>query len=318
MKLISLQDTIQHGVLEIRGDGKAGSGLLLAMQSFASLCLKNPNLHVQEWPFFSSSRKGAAVRSFVRVSRKPITLACEVTHPHMVVLMDEGAAKFVDFASGVSPGGTFIVNTHHTPKEVATHYRLSGQVIAINGDRLAEQFLGIRLSNIAVYGALIKATACFEISEAEKVLQNTLNKRRLPPALKEANLKLFRASLEACHTGVYDECQSEDHPLQPFEGYGQLPLGAQTAHRLSRGNPTANYAATGHKILFQDPHLKCNGCSHCIINCPENIIQFKPDTERGVLVTGANFTTYCKHCRECIEVCPEKLFSEHRVEEKWA
>ena len=56
---LDLRARLNDGVLEIRGDGKAGGGLVLAFQSLASLALRDPGLHVQEWPFFSSARRGA-------------------------------------------------------------------------------------------------------------------------------------------------------------------------------------------------------------------------------------------------------------------
>jgi len=106
LELLDPQKLLRESVLEVRGDGKAGGGLVLAFQTLAALLLGDPDLHVQEWPFFSSARRGACIRSFLRVSRRPVTAACEVTRPAMVLLMDEGAARTVDFAEGVPRGGT--------------------------------------------------------------------------------------------------------------------------------------------------------------------------------------------------------------------
>jgi ferredoxin len=64
------------------------------------------------------------------------------------------------------------------------------------------------------------------------------------------------------------------------------------------------------KIAFADPTSKCNGCSLCVVQCPEGIIQFKPDPARGPIVYGALFDEYCKVCRECVTACPLDLFSE--------
>src|SRR5690242_14532902 len=81
MDILNLRQRMAESVLEIRGDGKAGGGLVLAFQSLAALMLTDDSLHVQEWPFFSSARRGANLRSFMRVSGAPITIACEVTRP---------------------------------------------------------------------------------------------------------------------------------------------------------------------------------------------------------------------------------------------
>ena len=44
---------------------------------------------------------------------------------------------------------------------------------------------------------------------------------------------------------------------------------------------------------------------------------FEPDAERGVKVTGADVSQFCKLCQECIAVCPEKLFFSAPFEEHW-
>lgn len=317
MDILQPEKILETSTLEVRGDGKAGGGLVLAMQSFAGLFVHNEKLHVQEWPFFSSARKGAAIRSFLRVSRKPITISCEVTEPHMSVLMDDGAAKFVDFAEGVPKGGIFIVNTHHTPEEAARHYKLSGRVMTIAGDQLGQKHLKRPIGNISVFAALVRSVPALDPKTAKEALLHTLKKRRIPQAIQDANATLFDASMDACQVGVYDYCGPKDHQPKPFQGYGDIPMGAQTPLRISRSNKTASYARSGARIEFADPEQKCTGCTFCISDCPENIINFVPDPKRGVRVTGADFSTYCKFCRECIEACPQNLFAEREFEEVW-
>src|SRR5437773_2234802 len=136
MKTLEPRELMQRSVLEIRGDGKAGGGLVLAFQSLAHLLITSGGLHVQEWPFFSSARRGANIRSFLRVSANPISKGCEITRPAMVLLMNEGTADSVDFTRGVTPGGTFVLNTRHTPEVCARHYGLTGRVFTVPGDDL--------------------------------------------------------------------------------------------------------------------------------------------------------------------------------------
>ncbi|HVE86222.1 MAG TPA: 4Fe-4S binding protein, partial [Myxococcales bacterium] len=70
------------------------------------------------------------------------------------------------------------------------------------------------------------------------------------------------------------------------------------------------YGRPGVKIQFADPTSRCNGCSLCVVQCPEGIIQFTPDPARGPIVHGARFDDFCKGCRECVVACPLDLFSE--------
>ena len=317
MEIIDLRRRIQDSVLEIRGDGKAGGGLILAFQSLGALALGDTGLHVQEWPFFSSARRGANIRSFMRVSGRPIAVACEVTRPILVLLMDEAAARSVDFADGVPAGGTYVLNTRRDPETCARHYGLSGRVITIAGDDIGKRFLQHPIGNVSAYVALARAIGGFPAEHVERAFVKVLEKRRIPEALIERNRQALRASGEAIREGVFQEARPRT-ASGAFAGYGDLPLGAQSPLRLSLSNRTSDYARSGFRLRFEDPADACTGCAHCITNCPEGIIHFVPDERRVLKVTGVDVSSFCKLCGECIAVCPEKLFQELPFEETWA
>ncbi|HEV2106350.1 MAG TPA: 2-oxoacid:acceptor oxidoreductase family protein [Candidatus Eisenbacteria bacterium] len=315
MNVLDLRAIAGSGVLEMRGDGKAGGGLVVAFQSLAHL-LGSEGLHVQEWPFFSSARRGANIRSFLRASALPIEIACEVTRPSLVLLMDEAAGKSVDFAQGVPAGGTFVLNTPRAPAECARHFGLSGQVITVPGDDIGRAHLQHSIGNVAAYVAMTVAIGGFEPARVVDTFLAILRKRRIPERLLERNRAALRASLGAVRREVCDAGGAAHEPAA-FAGYGELPVGAQTALRLSRTNRTADFARSGFRLRFADPETRCSGCAHCITNCPEGIIRWRPDAERGLLVTGVDVDTYCKLCGECIAVCPEHLFAEAAYVEDW-
>ncbi len=317
METIDPQQLLANSVLELRGAGKAGGGLVLAFQSLAALMLSEPDLNVQEWPFFSSARRGAGIRSFLRVSRRPIAAACEVTRPTMVLLMDEAAARSIDFAEGVAPGGTFVLNTRRTPEECARHFKLSGRVFTVAGDDIGLRYLKHTIGNVSAYVAMATAIGGFPFEQVATSFVKTLEKRRIPESLLARNREALEATRAAISTGVFDFAEKGDHVAASFAGYGELPVGAQTPLRLSKTNRTSDYARSGFRLRFEDPAIACTGCGHCINNCPEGIIRFKPDPERELLVTGVDVSNFCKLCGECIAVCPEKLFKEVPFEETW-
>ncbi len=317
MRVLDPRDILERSVLELRGDGKAGGGLVLAFQSLAALLSSNPNLHVQEWPFFSSARRGANIRSFLRVSAKPVDVACEVTRPVITLLMDEAAARSADFADGVPHGGTFVLNTRRSPEECAKHFHLSGRVMTVPGDDIGTKHLKHAIGNVSAYVAMTEAIGGLAMDDVVGSFLAQLKKRRIPDVLLERNREALHATKEAIRVGTFDEARPGDHSTTRFEGYGELPIGAQTRLRLSQNNKTASFARSGFRLIFEDPNQACTGCSHCITNCPEGIIQFHPDEKRGVLVTGADVSAFCKLCGECIAVCPEGLFKEGQYEEQW-
>jgi pyruvate ferredoxin oxidoreductase gamma subunit len=314
---LELRQSLAESALEMRGDGKAGGGLVLAFQSLGNLFLSDPTMNVQEWPFFGSARRGANIRSFLRVSRNLVTAACEVTRPTLVLLMDEGAANAVDFAQGVPAGGTFVLNTRHTPEATARHYKLSGRVLTISGDEIGTRYLKHPIGNVSAYVTMAQAIGGFDRDAVIEAFLRMLRKRRVPDTVLARNREALSASFDAIREGVYDFAGPGDHLAQPFQGYGQLPIGAQTALRLSETNRTANFAPSGFRLRFEDPNDACTGCAHCVTNCPEGIIRVEPDAELGLKVTGANVTQFCKLCQECIAVCPEKLFFSAPFEEHW-
>jgi len=314
---IDLRRCLAESTLEIRGDGKAGGGLVLAFQSLGNLFLRDPETHVQEWPFFSSARRGANIRSFLRVSRRPVTAACEVTRPVLVLLMDEGAANAVDFAQGVPSGGTFVLNTRRSPEECARHYRLSGRVVTIAGDEIGMRHLKHAIGNVSAFVTMARAVGGFAREDVIDSFLGMLRKRHVPEAILARNREALGDSFDGAREGVFDHAGPGDHMGQAFEGYGELPVGGQTPLRLAEGNRTANFAPSGFRLRFDDPKDACTGCAHCITNCPEGIIRFVPDAARGVKVTGADVSQFCKLCQECIAVCPEKLFFSAPFEEHW-
>ncbi len=317
MRVLDLQRVIQTSHLEIRGDGKAGGGLLLAFQSLADLLAQDAGVHVQEWPFFSSARRGASIRSFMRVSRRPITAACEVTRPDVAILMNESAARTWDFAEGVTPGGTFILNTTRTPEQCALHYGLSGHVITVPGDDVGREHLKAPIGNVSVYVAAARAISGAPNEAIFESFLTILRKRHVPNRILDSNRAALAATLERIQEGVFNESRPGAHVPAGFEGYGALPTGAQTPLRLSRNNRTADYAPSGIRLRFEDPADACTGCALCIHNCPEGIILFEPEEKRGLKVTGVDVSSFCKLCGECIAVCPEKLFREVPFEEQW-
>lgn len=317
MKLLEPRKILEASVLEVRGDGKAGGGLVLAFQSLAALYSSLSYLHVQEWPFFSSARRGANIRSFLRVSAKPIDIGCEVTRPMVSLLMDEAAARALDFADGVPHGGTFVLNTRRSPEDCAKHFHLSGRVMTVPGDDIGTKYLKAPIGNVSAYVTMTQAIGGVAMDEVVETFLGQLRKRRIPDVLVERNREAMMATQAAIQVGEFDMARPGDHASTRFAGYGELPIGAQTRLRLSQTNLTSSFARSGFRLVFEDPNKACTGCSHCITNCPEGIIRFEPDAERGVLVTGADVSSFCKLCGECIAVCPEHLFTEGKFEESW-
>ncbi len=296
-------------VIDVRGDGKAGGGLVLVMQALAAALARDPEVAVHEWPLFSSARRGANVRAFLRVARGSVEAACQVVEPDVALLMNEAAAEEIDFAEGTA-GAIYVVNTRSAPAEVAERYRLAGRIATVAGDDLGREHLGRPLGNVAVFAAVVRATGLVHPALAREALAAGLAKRRIPGALVAANLGLFDAALDHLMLLEVPRSPATAHPRARLRDDGPLPVGAQFALRTSRDRRTAGYGRPGVKIEFADPLARCNGCTLCVVQCPDGIIEFAADPARGAIVSGARFATHCKACRECVTACPLDLFHE--------
>jgi 2-oxoacid:acceptor oxidoreductase gamma subunit (pyruvate/2-ketoisovalerate family) len=305
-----LQERLRAGLaIDVRGHGKAGGGLILAMQSFGAAIAMNPKMDVQDWPLFSSARKGANVCAYMRIAVGRVEMACQVTEPDIALLMNETAAEEADFAEGTS-SGIYIINTPDSPERAADRYRLAGTVVTIAGDALGLKYLGRPLANVAVLAALAETTGLVDRLVARESLRKSLTKRRIPEHIVLANLELYDTALEEVHLAEVPVGSRSAHPRPRFMGYGPLPVAAQSALRTSRHHHTAGYGRPGVRIEFSDPTGRCNGCSLCVVQCPEGIIEFTAEPVRGAIVHGARFADFCKVCRECVAACPLHLFSE--------
>lgn len=292
--------------IDLRGHGKAGGGLMLAIQSFAAAVAEVPGLDVEDWPLFSSAHKGATVCAYLRIARGKVEQSSAVSEPDVAILMNEAAAEEVDFAEGTRDA-LYIVNTWHSPEMAAARYRLGGTVVTIAGDDLGRKYLGRALANVPMLAALIRATGLVEPGQARASLEARLLKRRLSRRIVEANLAMFDASPGAMRVG---EFPPHEHARRQVAGYDVLPAGARIALRTSLQNRASWYGRPGAKVEFDDPLSKCNGCSLCVMQCPEGLIEFRADPSKGTLVYGARFTDFCKVCRECVTACPLDLFRE--------
>ncbi|MBI1909469.1 MAG: 2-oxoacid:acceptor oxidoreductase family protein [Deltaproteobacteria bacterium] len=298
--------------IDLRADGKAGSGLVMILQAFAEAVSLEGTYQVQEWPLFSSARKGANVRGFLRIAKGEIQMTCQIERPHVALLLSEKTGEELDFASGLSEG-MFVVNSERSPEETATFFRLSGEIYTIAANRLGLEYLGHSIPNISVLAALHKALPLVSDDTMKTAIRHINEKRRLPEKIIQANERCFTASLQEVQDRELVR-KELDHPLPVFDRYEDYPTAAQSRLRTSFSNKTANYARAGRRLVFRDPTDRCTGCSLCIVNCPEGIIRFEPDPKRGVRVTGADTNQFCKLCRECIEVCPVDLFDEVGIE----
>ena len=151
-------------MLEIRWHGRGGQGAVTASKVFADSALA-VGKQIQAFPEYGSERQGAPIKSFTRISDKPITVHTQVTDPDIVVVLDPTLLGVVDITEGLAEDGKVIVNTTESPSELRRRMKIEGRdIYTIDATGISLKHLGKAIPNTPMIGALVKATAMLDIN----------------------------------------------------------------------------------------------------------------------------------------------------------
>lgn len=182
-------------MLSIRFHGRGGQGAVIASKLLASALFRE-GWEVQAFPSFGAERTGAPVAAFLRVDRQPITLHCQVYDPDIVVVLDALLMRAFDVTAGLPAGGRLLVNSSHTPQELAVAPGLDVATCDATGIALAHG-LGTRtqpIVNTAIVGALAAFTGIVSIDSVLAAIPDVVpvNAEANQQAAREASTRVVR------------------------------------------------------------------------------------------------------------------------------
>ena len=148
---------ITNQLIEIRWHGRGGQGAVTSAELLAQAAI-NEGKYAQAFPSFGPERRGAPVLAFVRISNEPIRIRAEITEPDVVVVLDPSLLRMINVASGLKNEGTFVVNTRKSAEEIRTEFGIKWRLATIDATKIAQELLGVPITNTTMIGALIKAT----------------------------------------------------------------------------------------------------------------------------------------------------------------
>jgi pyruvate ferredoxin oxidoreductase gamma subunit len=123
----------------------------------------NEGKYAQAFPSFGPERRGAPVLAFVRISNEPIRIRAEITEPDVVVVLDPSLLRMINVASGLKNEGTLVVNTRKSAEEIRTEFGIKWRLATIDATKIAQELLGVPITNTTMIGALIKATSVVDL-----------------------------------------------------------------------------------------------------------------------------------------------------------
>jgi len=164
-------------IFEIRFHARAGQGAKSAAQLIAEAALEEGK-YIQSFPEYGPERAGAAMRAYVRISKKPIKTYAAVENPDAIVVIDPSLLS-KDISNGATKDSVLIVNTCECPGNVKKKTAFQGRTYAVDASGIAIEVLGNDYPNTATVGALIKATGIVSLRTiTDKVKRFFLEKQK--------------------------------------------------------------------------------------------------------------------------------------------
>ena len=180
-------------VIEIRWHGRGGQGAVTAAKLLAEAALREGK-HIQAFPEYGPERTGAPVKSFNRISTKPILRHCHVTNPQIVAVLDPTLIDVVDVAGGIPPGGAIIVNTSLSPAELKNKLDCGDiKVFTVDATKISIDKLGRNIPNTPMIGALVKVSGVIKLESLVEAFKDDFGAKLNTQAL-EGNIAAIRAA----------------------------------------------------------------------------------------------------------------------------
>ncbi|MCB2187601.1 MAG: 2-oxoacid:acceptor oxidoreductase family protein [Deltaproteobacteria bacterium] len=158
-------------MIEVRFHGRGGQGAVTSAELMALAAIAQGK-YAQAFPSFGPERRGAPVQAFLRISDEPIRLREKIYQPDMVVVLDPSLLASGGVKSGLKEGGTLVANSSKDVAAVRGECGFNGRTAVVDADLVAQEELGVPITNTTMLGALLKASGLLDLSAIEKPLDD--------------------------------------------------------------------------------------------------------------------------------------------------
>ncbi|MGD8238912.1 MAG: 2-oxoacid:acceptor oxidoreductase family protein [Armatimonadota bacterium] len=180
---------------EVVWHGRGGQGAKTAGYILGEAAMEEGKT-IQAFPEYGAERRGAPMKSYVRISDAPIRLRCAITNPEVVAVLDESLMRSIDVSEGMSEGGTLVVNSSDAPSELEQYVSADGiSIYTVNATQIALDCFGRPIPNTPMLGALAKVTDLVSLQGAQESVRKKLA-GKLAPAVLEGNMNAIERAYE--------------------------------------------------------------------------------------------------------------------------
>lgn len=154
---------------EISLFGRGGQGVVTAGELLVSAAVKD-GLYGQSIPFYGGERRGAPVRSDVRISDEPLYLHRRTYNPDVVAVFDSTLLDILKVTEGLKEDGSMLINSKRLLKVWKNTYVVDATGIAKD---LGLVVAGWAVVNTAMAGALANLLHTIKLDSLEEVVKET-------------------------------------------------------------------------------------------------------------------------------------------------
>ncbi len=180
-------------IIDIRLHGRGGQGVMTSSYLIAEAALLEDKF-VHAFPTFGPERSGAPIAAFARISDEKFYMKTEVYEPDIVVVQDPSLLSQIDVTSGLQEGGWILINTNDPSKVQAIRdKRPDAKLATVDASKIAQEEIGLTVTNTAILGALCKITEDKIINL--NVLEEAIKSRfKGKGAIAEKNIRAIKRS----------------------------------------------------------------------------------------------------------------------------
>jgi len=185
---------------EVRWHGRGGQGAKTAGYILAIACAE-AGWNIQAFPDYGAERRGAPMRSYVRISDAPIRLRSGVKSPSVVVVLDATLLGTEDVTAGAPDDALVIINSPLSPEQLRP--QLQNQRVRLatcDASGISQEAIGRAIPNTPMLGALAKLTDIVTLDGAKAGARKQLGVK-LAPAVIEGNMKAIERAYEEVQLG---------------------------------------------------------------------------------------------------------------------
>ena len=183
-------------MVEVRWHGRGGQGAKTASYILA-VAAAEQGWKVQAFPEYGAERRGAPMKSYVRISDGPLRLRSAVKEPSVVVVLDSSLIQGENIAAGVPDDGIILVNGTEDPAALKQRLGVAPtvRVGVVDATTIANECIGRPIPNTPMLGALAKLSDVVSLEAAQASVRKMLGKK-LAPAVIEGNIKALERAYQ--------------------------------------------------------------------------------------------------------------------------